>query len=129
MISTVGVGQIDNKPYTNFRKSNIEALTEEIKNARSLSNGVIGVNIMVALSNFADMVETSIKEGVDIIFSGAGLPLDLPKYLKPDSTTKLVPIVSSGRATNILCSKWMSKISRIIIISISSNIINISCRC
>ena len=108
VISTVGVGQIDNKPYTNFRKSNIEALTEEIKNARSLSNGVIGVNIMVALSNFADMVETSIKEGVDIIFSGAGLPLDLPKYLKPDSTTMLVPIVSSGRATNILCSKWMS---------------------
>ncbi len=108
VISTVGVGQIDKKPYKNFRKSNIEALTEEIKNARRLSNGVIGVNIMVAISNYADMVETSIKEGIDIIFSGAGLPMDLPKYLTEGSNTKLAPIVSSARATNILCSKWMS---------------------
>jgi NAD(P)H-dependent flavin oxidoreductase YrpB (nitropropane dioxygenase family) len=61
---------------------------------------------MVALSNYADLVVTSIKEKVNIIFSGAGLPLDLPKFLTPDSETKLVPIVSSARAAALICNKW-----------------------
>ena len=41
-----------------------------------------------------------------MVFSGAGLPLDLPSYLTPESTTKLVPIVSSSRAAKIICDKW-----------------------
>ena len=61
---------------------------------------------MVALSDFAELVKTSIAEKVDIIFSGAGLPLDLPSFLKKDSVTKLVPIVSSTRAVRIICEKW-----------------------
>ena len=61
---------------------------------------------MVALSNFSDMVRTAISEKADIIFSGAGLPLDLPSYLREDSTTKLVPIVSSARAARVICEKW-----------------------
>ena len=61
---------------------------------------------MVAMSNFADMVKTAIQEKADIIFSGAGLPLDLPSYLTKDSTTKLAPIVSSARAAKIICEKW-----------------------
>jgi NAD(P)H-dependent flavin oxidoreductase YrpB (nitropropane dioxygenase family) len=77
-----------------------------LRKAREKSRGVIGVNIMVALSNFPDMVRTSIAEKADIIFAGAGLPLDLPSYLHQDSTTKLVPIVSSSRAAQILCEKW-----------------------
>ena len=52
------------------------------------------------------MVRTSIEEGIDIIFAGAGLPLDLPKYLREGMKTKLVPIVSSGRAASIICKKW-----------------------
>jgi nitronate monooxygenase len=67
---------------------------------------VIGVNIMSVITDFAEMVKTSLEEGIDIIFSGAGLPLDLPKYLQKGNQTKLVPIVSSGRAANILCNKW-----------------------
>ena len=63
---------------------------------------------MVALTNFEDMVRTSIEEKVDLIISGAGLPLDLPKYLTKESITKLVPIVSSGRAAKIICEKWKS---------------------
>ena len=51
---------------------------------------------MVALTNYSDMVRTAIEEGIDIIFSGAGLPLDLPKYLPPKAKTKLVPIISSA---------------------------------
>jgi NAD(P)H-dependent flavin oxidoreductase YrpB (nitropropane dioxygenase family) len=52
------------------------------------------------------MVKTSIEEGIDIIFSGAGLPLDLPSYLGKGIKTKLVPIVSSGRAASIIAQKW-----------------------
>jgi NAD(P)H-dependent flavin oxidoreductase YrpB (nitropropane dioxygenase family) len=61
---------------------------------------------MVAMTNFADMIKTAISEKVDLITAGAGLPLDLPSFLKKDSTTKLVPIVSSARATKIICEKW-----------------------
>jgi nitronate monooxygenase len=64
---------------------------------------------MVALTNYADLVRTSITEGIDIIFSGAGLPLDLPKYLTADCKTKLVPIVSSARAAKIICQKWLKR--------------------
>ncbi len=51
------------------------------------------------------MAKTAIEDNVDVIFSGAGLPLDLPSYLTPDSTTKLVPIISSARAAKIICDK------------------------
>lgn len=81
-------------------------IKEELRKAKEKTNGVIGVNIMVALSNFSDMVKTAISEKVDIIFSGAGLPLDLPSYLRKGSKTKLVPIVSSSRAAKLICEKW-----------------------
>jgi nitronate monooxygenase len=55
------------------------------------------------------MVNTAIAEKIDIIFAGAGLPLDLPKYLTPGSQTKLVPIVSSGRAIKIIAKKWIDR--------------------
>lgn len=60
-------------------------LAAEIRKAREKAKGIIGVNVMVALSDFAELVKTSIAEKVDIIFSGAGLPLDLPSFLKKDS--------------------------------------------
>jgi NAD(P)H-dependent flavin oxidoreductase YrpB (nitropropane dioxygenase family) len=53
------------------------------------------------MTNFADMIKTSFSEKVDIIIAGAGLPLDLPSFLKKDSIIKLVPIISSARATKI----------------------------
>jgi nitronate monooxygenase len=106
IISTVAIGLTDKKARVNYKTRNIEVLRNEIRKARELSKGVLGVNIMSVVTDFADMVKTSIDEGIDIIFSGAGLPLDLPKYLVPGSRTKLVPIVSSGRAANILCTKW-----------------------
>jgi nitronate monooxygenase len=61
---------------------------------------------MSVITNFSDMVKTSIEEGIDIIFSGAGLPLDLPKYLGEGIKTKLAPIVSSARAASLICMKW-----------------------
>ncbi len=94
---------------TNSIKANIRALQREIRKAKEMTRGVLGVNVMVALTNFGDMVRTSIEEGIDVIFSGAGLPMDLPAYLKDGCKTRLVPIVSSGRAAKLICTKWLQK--------------------
>ncbi|MFI3259849.1 MAG: nitronate monooxygenase [Rikenellaceae bacterium] len=106
VISAAGLGVIYNKFSPIYNEASIFGLKEEIRKAREATKGVIGVNVMVAMSNFADMVKTAISEKVDIIFSGAGLPLSLPSFLTKDSETKLVPIVSSGRAAKLLCNKW-----------------------
>jgi NAD(P)H-dependent flavin oxidoreductase YrpB (nitropropane dioxygenase family) len=108
VIATAGIGMDEKDFRKNYEQSNIKALIDQIRNARKSSKGIIGVNIMVALSNFADMVKTAIDEKIDIIFSGAGLPLSLPGFLKGDSKTKLVPIVSSGKAARIITRKWLS---------------------
>ncbi len=105
-IAAVGTGLIHGTPDKSYRQNNIEGLIGEIRKARQATTGVLAVNIMSVLSNFSDLVQTSIKEKIDIIFSGAGLPLDLPKYKTKDSDTKLVPIVSSGRAALIIAKKW-----------------------
>lgn len=112
VIATAGIG-MDEKDYaSNFVQANSRALQSEIHAVRRKTDGVLGVNIMMALTNFGEMVATALKEGVDAIFSGAGLPLDLPKYLSENSKTKLVPIVSSARAAIILCKKWLSRFGR-----------------
>ena len=103
VISAAGLGLIYNDISKNFNDACIHGLKQELKKAREATKGIIGVNIMVALSNFADMVRTSIEEKADIIFAGAGLPLNLPSFLKPNSVTKLVPIVSSARALKLIC--------------------------
>lgn len=90
-------------------EAHVRALENELRAAREKTDGIVGVNIMVALTNFADMVRTSVRERADIIFSGAGLPLDLPGYLTEGARTKLAPIVSSGRAAAIICKKWLSR--------------------
>ncbi len=109
VIAAAMIGMTNPNPGKDHAKAHIDALTQEIRTAKEKTRGVLGVNIMVALSNFADMVSTSVKEGADIIFSGAGLPLDLPQYLTDGAKTKLVPIISSGRAASIICKKWVSK--------------------
>lgn len=106
VISCAGLGLLYNKYPGEYLKNSIEGLKEELKKAREKSTGVIGVNIMVALSNFSDMVRTAISEKADVIFCGAGLPLDLPSYITADSKTMLVPIVSSARAAKVICEKW-----------------------
>lgn len=106
VISAAGLGLLYKKFSSNYTEAGNMGLKEEIRKAREKAKGIIGVNIMVALSDFAELVKTSISEKVDIIFAGAGLPLDLPSFLQKDSTTKLVPIVSGARAVRIICEKW-----------------------
>jgi len=109
VIGSAGIGMLEPDLFTNFLEANIRALKKEIRKARELTKGILGVNIMVALSNFADMVRTAIEEEIDIIFSGAGLPLNLPQFLKGTKKIKLVPIVSSGRAASIISKRWLKK--------------------
>ena len=106
VISSAGLGLLYRDFSENFLEASILGLKEEIRKAREKTRGIIGVNVMVAMTNFVDMIKTSISEKVDIIIAGAGLPLDLPSFLKKDSITKLIPIVSSARATRIICEKW-----------------------
>ena len=117
VIASSMIGMRDPKRHKDPVGADVRALAEEIRKARAkMTDGLLGVNIMCALTNFKEQVSISLREGVDIIFSGAGLPLDLPKYLreakeelKQDVRTKLVPIVSSGRAAQIICRKWLGK--------------------
>ena len=106
VISAAGAGMFDWKTK-DFNLNNREELRAEIRKAKQKSDGIIGVNIMVAISNFADLVQVSIEEGIDIIFAGAGLPLNLPKYLNGNTHTKLVPIISSARAAKLIIKKWV----------------------
>ncbi|MEG2277174.1 MAG: nitronate monooxygenase [Odoribacter sp.] len=106
VISAAGLGLLYKNLSQNYLEASMLGLKEELKRAREKTRGVVGVNIMVALSNFADMVKTAIAEKADIIFAGAGMPLNLPSFLQKDSVTKLVPIVSSGRAARLICEKW-----------------------
>ena len=109
VISAAGLGVIYKELASTFNEACILGLKEELRKARQKTKGIIGVNIMVALTNFADLAKTAIEEKADVIFSGAGLPLNLPSLLNSDSTTKLVPIVSSARALKVICRRWLGE--------------------
>ncbi|HML52560.1 MAG TPA: nitronate monooxygenase family protein [Solidesulfovibrio magneticus] len=113
VISAAGIGMNEPDFGSNYIEANNRVLAREIRAAKEAApGGAIGVNIMMAMANFAELVKTAIRENVDAIFSGAGLPLDLPGHLPEGARTKLVPIVSSARAAVILCKKWLSRFGR-----------------
>ena len=109
VIAAAGIGMLDPEFSTNYLEASMRALRNEIKKARELTKGIIGVNIMVALSNFADMVKAAVEEKVDAIFAGAGLPIDLPGMVDRSVKTKLIPIISSAKAAKVIIRKWMGK--------------------
>ncbi|QDU71674.1 NAD(P)H-dependent flavin oxidoreductase [Mucisphaera calidilacus] len=112
VISAAGVGNAEADFKSNFVEANSRALAEQIRKARAATSGVLGVNIMVALTNFAETVKTAVREKIDIIFSGAGLPLDLPSHVPDENGPRLVPIVSSARAAALICRKWIANYNR-----------------
>jgi len=110
VISATGIGMMEPDFNKQIQASNELALRREIRNARRLTKGIIGVNIMVALTDHYDLLRIAAEEVVDIVFIGAGLPLKIPEILIPDisrqAKTKIVPIVSSGRAAKIILQSW-----------------------
>lgn len=111
-IASVGMGDPE-QGLKHFVDVCNQALAEEIGKAKELCGGKqpLGVNIMVALSNYEEIVRTSLAAGVDFIISGAGLPLNLPEYVG-DANVALIPVVSGGRALEVILKTWSRKYNR-----------------
>ena len=109
VISGVQIGFRETDFMTNTMEANIRALRKEIRLAREKSPlGILGVNLMVAIENYAETVKAAVEEKIDLIISGAGLPNDLPGLVK-GSKTKIAPIVSSGKAAAVITKLWMKR--------------------
>jgi NAD(P)H-dependent flavin oxidoreductase YrpB (nitropropane dioxygenase family) len=91
----------------NYVQADLEGLKAELKKAYAIApEGVIGVNVMVALSDFELLVEAAIEGGAKVIVCGAGLPMTLPGLTAHAPDVALVPIVSSVRAAQLIAKKW-----------------------
>lgn len=106
VISGVQIGFEEEDFASNNFAANLRALRNEIRKAKDLSpNGIIGLNLMVAMNNYKEMVKAAVEEKIDLIISGAGLPTELPALIK-GAKTKIAPIVSSGKAASVICKLW-----------------------
>lgn len=84
-----------------------EAMMEIFKNARKICGyKPLACNILHAMNDYAKVVGYAIEAGANIIVTGAGLPLELPKLVENHPDVAIVPIVSSARALKIICKKW-----------------------
>ncbi|WP_343083698.1 NAD(P)H-dependent flavin oxidoreductase [Blautia producta] len=109
VISTAQIGWREPDFRQHPFEANYRAIEKEIRKAREIAKGgIIGVNIMVATQRYEEYVKTAVKAGVDLIISGAGLPIDLPKYVE-GTKTKIAPIVSSLKSLNVICRMWERK--------------------
>jgi len=75
-------------------------LAAEVRAAREATDGVIGVNIMVAVRKFKDLVQAAISEGVDVVVAGAGFSRDVFTWCR-DAGVECVPIVGSERVAKL----------------------------
>lgn len=109
VISTAQIGFKEPDFFTNTLEANVRALRREIRSAKNLSpNGIIGLNLMVAMTHYRELAEAAVEEGIDLIISGAGLPTELPSIVK-GTKTKIAPIVSSGKAASVISKYWDRK--------------------
>ena len=110
VIAAVGLGMLEPDFDTNFKAANARALRNEIRKARTKTGGIIGVNIMIALSDHEDLLLASADEEADLVLLGAGLPLKVPGILTPDrmrsGKTRFAAIVSSDRAAVLILKSW-----------------------
>jgi nitronate monooxygenase len=112
------VGLACNSPHYNGRnyfEANQLAVKEGIQEARKIAGpeGVIAVNCMVALTDYDRHVKSACEGGVDVIISGAGLPLRLPEYAKEYPDVALVPIVSTVKAASLISRRWEKTYGRL----------------
>lgn len=112
VIASVGIGEDYDRCLREYEIVSEKNLAREIKLARKLTNGKgpLGVNIMVVLTNYESTVRAAVREGIDFIISGAGLPLRLPEFAGKD--TAIVPVVSSARALELILKTWKRKYDR-----------------
>jgi nitronate monooxygenase len=91
--------------------ANREAVAREIRAAREASQGrgLIAMNVMRAVSDYAGYVTASLEAGVDAVVVGAGLPLDLPDLAQDHPDALLIPILSDARGVQLIVKKWERK--------------------
>lgn len=110
IISTADIGYQEEDFNKNPMIANLRAIGKEIKKAREIAgeDKILGVNVMVALKNYGEIVKECVKQKIDLIISGTGIPKDLPSYTK-ESKTKIAPIVSSLRCCKLIVEHWRKK--------------------
>jgi len=117
VIASVGMAWINPGIKKDPGKAGRIALISEIREARKRTNGILGLNIMVALSDYNELLETAFDEDIDIVFLGAGLPLKFPASISPDRLkkghTKVAVIVSSARAADLIFRQWRKSFQHI----------------
>ncbi len=116
VIASVGLDLDDLLAKGRIKGNSSRYLIAEIKRARSMTDGVLGVNVMVALSDFTQLVDAAIEADIDVLFLGAGLPLHFSESLTEKIQTvrsKFVPIVSSARAAELIFQYWAKKYNRV----------------
>ena len=112
VISTAQIGFRDPEFKENPIETNLRVIGEEIAKARKIANGgILGVNIMVATRRYEDYVKAAVAAGIDLIISGAGLPMTLPALVEGTST-RIAPIISSVKSLSVITKYWMKKYSR-----------------
>lgn len=113
VISTAHPGYREEDFETNTLNANIRALKNEIKKAKDIAkgNGLVAINAMVAIKDYDTMIQASLDAKVDAIISGAGLPLKLPQLVEGHQVL-IAPIVSSGKAAQLILKKWYKKYQR-----------------
>jgi len=95
--------------------ANLEALRREVRAARALADaagagrGLVAINVMRAVAEYAPSVTAALEEGIDAVVVGAGLPLDLPDLAREFPATALVPILSDARGVALVVKKWERK--------------------
>ena len=121
IISTAQIGFKDQDFGKNPMAANLRAIHSELKKARDKApQGILGFNIMVATKEYASYVKEAVKAGADVIISGAGLPIDMPKFVaeaeienggseKKERRTMIAPIVSSVKSALVICRMWDRK--------------------
>ena len=113
VISTAQIGFREPDYEKNPLACNLRAVGKEIEKARQLADGgVIAVNIMVATQDYEEYVKAAVEAKVDLIISGAGLPMQLPKLVEW-SNVKIAPIVSSKNALAVIAKYWKKKFDRL----------------
>lgn len=110
VISAVAIGMTEPDYMKNYREANKRALRKEIRKARALTSGILGVNLMVAITDYEELFTVALEEKIDVIILGAGLPIKLPPYVFEKGIenihTKFIPKVSSAKAARVIFSYW-----------------------
>ena len=112
LISAAQIGFLEPDFEENPLEANLRAIENQLRKARSIAqDGIVGFNIMTAMRDYEKYVRAAVEAGADLIVSGAGLPVDLPAYVK-GSNTKVAPIVSTRKSANVILKYWDRKYGR-----------------